>query len=336
LICHARFGPFDPQRHDEDDPMTSKTKRIPATGAKIAGLLAGAAVATVMATASVHANEISVGSKIDTEGALLGNMIAILMEDAGFTVDNKVQLGGTSVVRQALLAGELDIYPEYTGNGAFFFNREGDEAWNNRGQGYELVSQLDADENDLIWLTPAPANNTWALAVRQDVAAENGLETMEDFGAWAAGGGDVMLAASAEFVESPNALPAFQSAYGFELTQDQMLVLTGGDTAATIRAAAEQTNGTNTAMVYGTDGALAAVGLVVMEDTLGVQMVYEPAPVIRAEVLEAHPEIRDILDPVFETLDLETLQRLNASIIVDGLDAGQVARGHLEENGFLN
>jgi osmoprotectant transport system substrate-binding protein len=115
-----------------------------------------------------------------------------------------------------------------------------------------------------------------------------------------------------------------------------MLVLSGGDTAATIRAAAEQTNGTNTAMVYGTDGALAAVGLVVMEDSQGVQMVYEPAPVIRGEVLADHPVIREILDPVFETLGLTNLQQLNASIIVDGRDAGEVARDYLIENGFLN
>jgi osmoprotectant transport system substrate-binding protein len=159
---------------------------------------------------------------------------------------------------------------------------------------------------------------------------------MEDFGAWVSGGGDAMLAASAEFVESPNALPAFQEAYGFELTDDQMLVLSGGDTAATIRAAAEQTNGTNTAMVYGTDGALSAVGLVVMEDTQGVQMIYEPAPVVRGEVLEEHPEIRDIIDPVFETLGLQTLQSLNAAIIVEGRDAGQVARSYLEEEGFID
>lgn len=317
--------------------MTDKTKCSPAPSRRFVGFVGGSALAAIMAAApAVQAQEISVGSKIDTEGALLGNMLMILLEDAGFTVDNKVQLGGTSVVREALLAGEIDIYPEYTGNGAFFFDRQGDEAWNDRGAGYDLVSQLDAQENNLIWLAPAPANNTWALAVREDVASENDLTTMEDFGEWAAGGGDVMLAASAEFVESPNALPAFQDAYGFELTEDQMLVLTGGDTAATIRAAAEQTNGTNTAMVYGTDGALSAVGLIVMEDTAGVQMVYEPAPVVRGEVIEAHPEIRDIVDPVFETLGLQTLQSLNAAIIVEGLDAGQVARSYLEEEGFLD
>ena len=144
------------------------------------------------------------------------------------------------------------------------------------------MKALDADQNKLVWLQPAPANNTWAIAVRQDVAAANKLATMEDFAKWVTGGGKVKIAASAEFVESPAALPSYEKTYGFQLRQDQVLVLAGGNTAATERAAAEQTSGVNTAMAYGTDGALAALGLVVMSDPKGAQIVYEPAPVVRA------------------------------------------------------
>src|SRR3712207_9295453 len=84
---------------------------------------------------------------------------------------------------------------------------------------------------------------------------------MSDFGQWIAKGGKVVLAASAEFVNSEAALPAFQKAYGFRMKPEQLIVLSGGDTAATIRAAAEQTNGANAAMVYGTDGGIAPSGL---------------------------------------------------------------------------
>jgi osmoprotectant transport system substrate-binding protein len=130
-------------------------------------------------------------------------------------------------------------------------------------------------------------------------------------------------------------LPGFQEAYGFELSQDQLLVLSGGNTAATIRAAADQTSGTNAAMVYGTDGAIAPVGLRVMDDTKGVQMVYEPAPVVRKAVLEAHPEIQTLLEPVFASLDRETLQLLNGKIQVEGLPPRQVAEDYLTSEGFL-
>ena len=138
-----------------------------------------------------------------------------------------------------------------------------------------------------------------------------------------------------EFVESPAALPAFQAAYGFTLNPDQMLVLAGGDTAATIRAAAEQTSGVNAAMVYGTDGAIAALDLVVMTDSKGAQAVFEPAPTIRKAILDANPQIRDLLDPVFASLDAATLQQLNAKIQVEGQDSAAVATEYLTANGFL-
>jgi osmoprotectant transport system substrate-binding protein len=279
-------------------------------------------------------DKIVVASKIDTEGALLGNMIAQVLEHAGLPVENKVSLGPTKIVRTAILSGDIDIYPEYTGNAGFFFNVDSDPAWKNAEQGYEKAKSLDA-ANKIVWLTPAPANNTWAISVRSDVAGQNKLKSMDDFGKWIAGGGKVKLAGSAEFVESPAALPSFQTAYGFKLSADQLLVLSGGDTSATEKAAAEQTSGVNSAMAYGTDGQLAALGLVVMNDTKGVQPVYEPAPTVRAEVLNKYPQIKDLLDPVFKSLSLETLQQLNSKIAVDGEDAKKVAADYLKAKGLL-
>lgn len=297
-------------------------------------VLAGFALA-VMAWGANAQDVVRVGSKIDTEGALLGNMVIQLLEAKGIKTVNKLQLGPTKIVRSALVAGEIDLYPEYTGNGAFFFSVDTDPAWKNGKTAYEKVKALDADQNKLVWLQPAPANNTWAIAVRQDLAAANRLSTMEDFARWVSGGGKVKIAASAEFVESPAALPSYEKTYGFQLRQDQVLVLAGGNTAATERAAAEQTSGVNTAMAYGTDGALAALGLVVMSDPKGAQIVYEPAPVVRASILEKHPAIKAVLEPVFASLDLTTLQTLNARIAVDGQDAKQVAATYLKEKGFL-
>ena len=290
------------------------------------GLLAGPALAA--------GNAVVVASKIDTEGGLLGNMILQVLDHAGIPTENKVQLGPTKIVRTALTSGEVDIYPEYTGNAGFFFSVDSDPAWKNPQAAYEKAKGLDK-ANNIVWLQPAPANNTWGIAVRKDMADKDGLKTMEDFGKWVAGGAKVKLAGSAEFVESPAALPAFQDAYGFKLTADQLLVFSGGDTAATEKAAAEQTSGVNAAMAYGTDGQLAALGLVVMTDTKGVQAVYEPAPTVRQATLDKYPQIKDLLDPVFKSLTLETLQTLNAKIAVDGEDAKKVATDYLTEKGFL-
>ncbi len=148
-------------------------------------------------------------------------------------------------------------------------------------------------------------------------------------------GGKVVLAASSEFVNSAAALPAFQTTYNFKLNPDQLITLSGGDTAATIAAAANQTNGVNAAMVYGTDGGISPSGLVVLEDDKHVQPVYQPTPVIREAVLKQHPEIADLLKPVFEKLDLVTLQQLNGRVQVGGEPAKAVAEDFLKKNGFL-
>lgn len=301
-------------------------------------ILAVAALATGIGLFAVEmanaADSVTVGSKIDTEGAILGNVIALLLEQKGIDVKERISLGPTKIVRTALLEGEIDIYPEYTGNAGFFFNVDSDPAWKKADTAYAKAKALDA-ANKVVWLQPAPANNTWAIAVRGDVAKANNLATLDDFGKWVAGGGKVKLAGSAEFVESAAALPAFQSAYGFKLGQDQLLVLSGGDTSATIKAAAEGTSGVNAAMVYGTDGGIAALDLKVLADTKGVQAVYEPAPVVRAAVLEAHPEIASILAPAFGALSLETLQSLNAKVQIEGQDARSVAKSWLTEKGLL-
>jgi osmoprotectant transport system substrate-binding protein len=238
-------------------------------------------------------------------------------------------------VREAILAGQIDIYPEYTGNAAFFHNEADSAVWKDAAAAHDRAAELDAEQG-ITWLDSAPANNTWAIAVTGPVAEENGLATMSDFGAWVAGGGDVTLAASTEFVSSPAVLPAMQETYGFELGQEQTVILSGGDTAATIQAAARGTSGVNAAMVYGTDGGVGATGLVVMADDKGVQPVYEPAPIVRAEVLEEYPAIAEVLNPIFAGLDLETLQTLNGRIQVGGEPAEAVARDYLTQTGVLD
>ncbi|RVH43467.1 glycine betaine ABC transporter substrate-binding protein OsmF [Sinorhizobium meliloti] len=296
--------------------------------------LIGAAIALALTTAAAEA-DVVVSSKIDTEGGVLGNIILSVLNANDIKTTDRVQLGATPVVRKAIIAGEIDIYPEYTGNAAFFFEKADDPAWKDAAKAYEEAKKLDYDANKIVWLTPSPANNTWAIALRKDIAEKNNLKTLSDFGKFVSGGGEVVLAASSEFVNSAAALPAFQTTYSFKLKPEQLITLSGGDTAATIAAAANQTNGANAAMVYGTDGGIAPSGLVVLEDDKAVQPVYQPAPIIREAVLKENPAIEEILKPVFEKLDLTTLQDLNGRVQVGGESAKAVAEDFLKANGFL-
>jgi osmoprotectant transport system substrate-binding protein len=292
-----------------------------------------AAMLILGASATAQAAVI-VSSKLSSESAMLGQMIRLMLNARGIETVDRTRLGATPVVRKALLTGEVDLYVEYTGNAGLFFNDAADPAWKDLGRGYALGARLDYAANRIVWLTPAPASNAWALAVRRDVALANHLRTMSDFGRWVSGGGRVVLACSAEFANA-GALRSLERTYGFVLSSAQLIVLAGGETAATIAAAAAATNGTNTAMVYGTDGGIAAANLQILEDDRHVEPVYAPVPLIREAVLKAHPQIAAIVKPLMESFDRETLQQLNARVQINGEADDEVAADYLRSRGFL-
>jgi osmoprotectant transport system substrate-binding protein len=288
----------------------------------------------VGAVAYAAAPPVVVSSKLSSESAMLGQMIRLLLEHRGIPTVDRMMIGATPVVRRALLAGEIDLYVEYTGNAGFFFNRPNDPAWKDLQLGYELGAQLDLDANRIVWLAPASASNSWALAVRRDIAARHRLVTMSDFARWVREGGGVKLACSAEFANG-GTLRSLETTYGFHLEPRQKVVLAGGETAATIGAAAARTNDINTAMVYGTDGGIVAADLVLLEDDRKDQPVYAPVPIVREAVLRAHPGIADIVRPLMESFTRESLQALNARVQIDGESAEEVAGDYLRTMGFI-
>ncbi len=275
-----------------------------------------------------------VSSKLDSEATLLSQMIRLLLNAHGVPTIDRTRIGATPVVRKALLTGEVDLYVEYTGNAGFFFNDVADAAWKDLEAGYALGARRDLEANHIVWLTPAHANNTWALAVRGDVASAHGLKTMSDFGRWVAGGGGVMLACSAEFANA-GTLRSLERTYSFTLSPEQKIVLAGGETAATIRAAAAGTNGVNTAMVYSTDGGIVAAHLVVLVDDRHDQPVYAPVPLIREAVLAKYPQIATIVKPLMDSLTTPVLQQLNARIQIDGESDQEVAADYLRSRHLL-
>jgi osmoprotectant transport system substrate-binding protein len=292
------------------------------------------AAALALSVPSPALAAVVVSSKLSSESAMIGEMIRLLLDAHGVPTIDRMTLGATPVVRKALLAGEVDLYVEYTGNAGLFFNDPGNPAWKDLRQGYELGARLDYAANHIVWLTPGNASNAWALAVRHDVAAAHQLKTMSDFARWVAGGGRVMLACSAEFANA-GTLRSLERTYGFTLKSDQMIVLAGGETSATITAAAARTNGINTAMVYGTDGGIAAANLQILDDDRHDQPVYAPVPTMREATLREYPQVAAIVKPLMESFTRETLERLNARVQVNGESAESVAEDYLRARGFL-
>lgn len=293
------------------------------------------------AVAVAQDEPIRVGSKQFTEQIVLGQIILLALSDAGLAVEDRTNLGSTQVNRDALVNGEIDVYPEYTGTALYnYFTAVGwadipDNAYGERTLGYALASSFDAAINDLIWLEPAPANNTYAFAVTAAFAEENDMYTAFDLADYVNAGGEVYMATGDEFAQRPDGIAAFEVTYGFNLREDQLLIIAGGTPAQTEQALNEGASGVNMAMAYATDGALQAYNFVVLEDPLGAQPIYAPAPVFRGEVLRANPQIAGILNPIFRELDNVTLQTLNARVEVDGENPVEVATEWLTENGFI-
>ena len=299
-------------------------------------LMAGVFSASPAALAqTVKPGPITIATMIDSEGAVLGSMMVQLLRKAGFEVVDRTEFGTPDILRAALMAGEVDLVLDYTGSGQYYHETDSTDAWTDPVTGYELTRDLDREVNDLIWLTPANANNTEGLAVRRDFAQEHGLKTIADLAAYINAGGEIKLIAAASFVENVKGLIGFEEAYGFRLKADQLITLASGNTAEMLKALYEQRDGVNVSLVYGTDGTLKEMDLVVLEDPKSIPPVYLPAPVLRGELHRQYPQIEEILKPLFLSLTLETLQGLNAQVVFGEKAAGDVAAQYLDETGLL-
>lgn len=280
---------------------------------------------------------VTIATMLDSEGSVLGQIILQVLNANGIKTIDRINFGTPDILRAALENNEVDLVVDYTGSGQYYHPEDATDTsiWNDPVKGYEFTAELDFEKNNIVWLTPSPANNTESIAVRREFSETNNITDMAQLAAYINAGNEFKLIAASSFVENPMGLLGYEEAYGFKLTNDQIIALSSGNTAEMLKALAEKKNGVNASLVYGTDGALDKLDLVVLDDPKHIPPVYLPAPVIRKEVLDMYPEIETLLKPIFESLTLEVLQNLNAQVAYDGKDAAEVARTYLEENNFI-
>lgn len=274
---------------------------------------------------------------LDSEGSVLGQMILQVLNANGIETVDRINFGTPDILRAALENGEVDLVVDYTGSGQYYHPEDATDTsiWNDPLKGYEFTAKLDLEKNNIVWLTPSPANNTESIAIRREFSETNNITDMAQLAAYINAGNEFKLIAASSFVENPMGLLGYEEAYGFKLSNDQIIALSSGNTAEMLKALAEGTNGVNASLVYGTDGALDKLDLIVLDDPKHIPPVYLPAPVIRKDVLDTYPEIEALLKPIFESLTLEVLQNLNAQVAYDGKDASSVAKAYLEDNNFI-
>jgi len=290
------------------------------------------------ATSQIEEKEpVTIATMLDSEGSVLGQMILQVLNANGIETVDRINFGTPDILRAALENGEVDLVVDYTGSGQYYHPEDATDTsiWNDPLKGYEFTAKLDLEKNNIVWLTPSPANNTESIAIRREFSETNNITDMAQLAAYINAGNEFKLIAASSFVENPMGLLGYEEAYGFKLSNDQIIALSSGNTAEMLKALAEGTNGVNASLVYGTDGALDKLDLIVLDDPKHIPPVYLPAPVIRKDVLDTYPEIEALLKPIFESLTLEVLQNLNAQVAYDGKDASSVAKAYLEDNNFI-
>lgn len=267
---------------------------------------------------------IRVGSKDFTEQFIIGEMYALVLEKAGFQVERKLNLGGTPVAHAGLLNDEIDLYPEYTGTGLLTVLKL--PVSSDQQMVFDTVSQEYEEQFDLVWLDPAPMNNTQALAMTQAKASELGIVTISDMAAQAS---DLILVGPPEFQAREDGLPGIQAAYGDFQLKEYKAVDPGLRYRALVDGEADVT------VAFGTDGEISAFDLVVLEDDQNLFPPYQVAPVVRQAALEANPGLAEALNAVAPLLTDETMQRLNYEVSGNQQEPADVAKTFLTEAGLL-
>lgn len=274
---------------------------------------------------------VTVSSKAWTEQLILGSMLLELLEDNGYPVEDQLGLGETPTLRPALKSGQIDVYWEYTGS--ILMTEMGEEQMSQEEEAYNKVKQWDKEENDIIWLDYAPANNTYTLMMKEERAKELGLESISDLAGYIKSGEeDLILATNIEFFErEEDGIPGLEKVYGFEFDRDAMVFVTTGLTYDALR-----NDNADVAMGFATDGRIPAFNFINLEDDMGFFPIYNPAPTIRPEILEAYPELPELINQVAQALDDATLAELNRRVDMDKEEPDEVARDFLAEIGLLD
>jgi osmoprotectant transport system substrate-binding protein len=309
--------------------------------------LAGSALLGALTTATAQDLTVNVGSKDFTEQFILGAMYRLVLEDMGIPTEDRANLGGTQIAQEALVSGEIHLYPEYTGTGLTeVLGLSVDDALGGGAMAtpgatmatpvttdasqavFDLVSARYAEEFGLVWLQRSPANNTQALAVKREFSDEQGITTISQLAAVA---GDYIISAPADFPEREDGLLGLQRVYGEGFGEIEVLPVAPG-----LKYQALLDDQAQVVLAFGTDGQIAGYDLVVLEDDLGLWPPYNVAPVVRQEVLDAYPDVAARFDEVTLGLTDEVLSELNWR--VDGDDKEEpvdVAASYLSDQGFV-
>jgi len=271
-------------------------------------------------------DQVILTSKPFTENYILTEMMVELLEnDTDLSIVNMAIEGGTtSVLHPAMVAGEIDIYPEYTGTGWLEVLRH-DEVIPDPEELFDRVAKEYLERFDLVWLPSFGFNNTFTLAVRQEDAERLELETYSDL---AAVSDQMVFGSEPDFYEREDGYPGLVEAYGFEFRQTSQM-------AIALKYPAISQGEVDVINAFSTDGLLKTHELVILEDDKNYFPSYLAAPIVRKEILDAYPEVGESLSRLEWLITEETMMELNYQVDELRRDPREVARDFLVEQGLI-
>ncbi|SET19595.1 osmoprotectant transport system substrate-binding protein [Salinibacillus kushneri] len=268
-----------------------------------------------------------VGAKNFTEQFILSKILSIYLKENGYEVEEKNNMA-SQVVRSALENQQVDLYWEYTGTSLVNYNKKDPIA--DADKAYETVKEIDK-ENGIVWLNPAEVNNTYTLMMRKDEAEKLGIETISDLADYInESSDDLLLGTDAEFATRPDGIKGVEEAYGFKLPSSNIKKMDAGLFYQALRDGQ-----VDIATGFATDSRIKAFDLVNLEDDKGFFPAYHAAITIHEDSLAKYPELEELLKPLAENLDSQTMVDLNYRVDIEEESETDVARSWLVENGLI-
>jgi osmoprotectant transport system substrate-binding protein len=270
-----------------------------------------------------------IGGKNFTEQYILPEMAKILLEKQGFEVALKTGVGST-VLRQALENGQVDLCFEYTGSAYTVYLRQKDRAiMTDPEKVFQYVKEADA-KRGLVWLSPFELNNTYTLIMPENKAQELKINTISDLAAYVKKHPtNLIFGVNAEFLRRPDGFKTLMKFYGFRVPTQNLKQMSTGLTYTALKEEKIQVS-----VGFSTDGRIAAFQFVNLEDDKKFFPFYNVAPVIRKKVLDKYPEIIEILKPMRQ-LTTEEMRELNKAVDVDKKPVHEVASAWLKSKGLI-
>ncbi|MDA3939866.1 MAG: glycine/betaine ABC transporter substrate-binding protein [Spirochaetia bacterium] len=294
----------------------------------------GVATAEAKGTGVPFKAPISIGTKNFTEQFIVGNLMAILLEDRGYDIELKTGMAST-VLREAMENGSLDLSMDYTGTQWLSYTGHAFKG-ESPAEMYKAAKESDA-EKGLVWLAPIWCNNTYAIAITSEFSKANKVTNLSQFAEYVKGKeGKVELASDFEFYSRPDGILGLQVHYGFAFNPDYVTTVLPGLTFEYLASGKSVAT-----MVFGTDSAVVKNNWIVLQDDKNFWPPYDLAPYLSQEALDANPGLADVLGELITAFPDEpaaarsAMTALNAKVDIDLMEPEDAAREWLQAKGLI-